>query len=513
LVYGLCIVVAIVVTAIVAVSLAQVSASGDLYIVQRNGEIYIEWYNGLTTVTIMKINATNIAIYKPMIYNNQLIDNYFVNYTTLTSNYYPASVIDQLILGNVSSVKNWALSTFYTKSQVDTMLSNLKNYTDRNILSNRTYVLTTVGAWIQGNLSTSTIISYVNQNILGNVSALHNYTDANILGNFSALKSYVDSNIASNITSLNTSIVSWVETNYYNKSIIDSWNLIKNYRLSQSLNGYGYGIYNLSYVGIGAVIFGTTPYGFDLNYSGGYLARYFAANHSIMLYANLNIMEPYSIAVEGWDAIYKAYDRYAGKWYELIGVYHGWTSDAIWIGGYNYYLPRNGNVNLSYAKYLYVGHYPSGSPVMIVDLGNPNGYYHVNVTGGIYADKIDINNSVYSLPYGWVTPFSLDAKSLSRIQNIFSTITTIPPNTASWTVLNVTWHGTVILNMFIYGANYVTELTIDLDGVTKTISFTGAGTYAWIPLTFVVDKNLVIYMNNTSTATNVYVYATVVETS
>ena len=62
--------------------------------------------------------------------------------------------------------------------------------------------------------------------------------------------------------------------------------------------------------------------------------------------------------VQGWDAVYKALDTGGGvnRTFHLIGTYHGWDSEAIYIAGYNYYNPAGGNTANSYAKKVHFGH-------------------------------------------------------------------------------------------------------------------------------------------------------------
>jgi len=406
--------------------------------------------------------------------------------------------VEAYLAANVSSLAKWIATSFYNRSQINAI-----------VLGNFSRALNITSTWILGNFSE--LKSYADREILANVSAALAKAASWISGNFSALKSYADRNIAGNYTALK----SWVETNYYNKTTIDSWNLIKYYTLQQNLNGNGYNITNLGYLeaqvleavkslSIGSLTLSSSSTGFSESFAGRTVATYLATNNSIHLSSSLVIEEPYNISVSGWDAVYRAYDKYSGKWYELIGVYHGWTNEAIWIGGYNYYLPRNGDVNLSYAKYLYIGHYPTGGVVMSIDLGNTTKLYHVNVTGGMRVDRL-------------ASPLSIDAASLSKISGIYvSTNIAIPGSNT--TVLNLTFTAptTVILTLYISNISNVNKLGVTIDGETAWIPIISGNIEqltvpeAVIRLAFVCTSSLVIEVSNPSSY-NVYVVVSAVE--
>ena len=63
------------------------------------------------------------------------------------------------------------------------------------------------------------------------------------------------------------------------------------------------------------------------------------------------------IRAQGWDAVYKSLDTAEGvnRTFHLIGTYHGFDPEAVYISGYNYYNPFLGNVNLSYTKRVHFG--------------------------------------------------------------------------------------------------------------------------------------------------------------
>jgi hypothetical protein len=95
--------------------------------------------------------------------------------------------------------------------------------------------------------------------------------------------------------------------------------------------------------------------------------------------------------VKGWDAVYKSLDTGGGvnRTFHLIGTYHGWDAEAIYIPGYNYYNPAGGDVNNSYAKRVHFG-----KPEQVtIDLGTGN----VGIGTTNPGAKLDI-------PVGLTTP-------------------------------------------------------------------------------------------------------------
>ncbi|MCD5396123.1 MAG: hypothetical protein LR000_00360, partial [Candidatus Pacebacteria bacterium] len=77
-----------------------------------------------------------------------------------------------------------------------------------------------------------------------------------------------------------------------------------------------------------------------------------------------------SIIIRGWDAVFKSVDNQTSphRYFHLIGTYHGWDAEAIYIAGYNYYNSVEGNVNASYAKRVHFGR----PEKMTIDLGTGN---------------------------------------------------------------------------------------------------------------------------------------------
>lgn len=73
------------------------------------------------------------------------------------------------------------------------------------------------------------------------------------------------------------------------------------------------------------------------------------------------------ILMQGFDAVIKSKDTVDGlnRTFHLIGTYHGWDKEAIYVGGYNYYRPA-GNVERSYAKRVHFG----AQQTMTVDFGS-----------------------------------------------------------------------------------------------------------------------------------------------
>ncbi|MHA1228714.1 MAG: hypothetical protein ACTSPV_18465, partial [Candidatus Hodarchaeales archaeon] len=95
--------------------------------------------------------------------------------------------------------------------------------------------------------------------------------------------------------------------------------------------------------------------------------------------------------VQGWDAVYKALDTGDGvnRTFHLIGTYHGWDSEAIYIAGYNYYNPAGGNTANSYAKKVHFGH----PKKVTIDLNTGN----VTATGQI----CDVNGCIGDTTTYW----------------------------------------------------------------------------------------------------------------
>jgi len=60
--------------------------------------------------------------------------------------------------------------------------------------------------------------------------------------------------------------------------------------------------------------------------------------------------------IVGWDAVLVTYDPYSKYRHEVIGTYHGWRDDTIYIAGYNYYNPREGKTELSSTKFVSIGY-------------------------------------------------------------------------------------------------------------------------------------------------------------
>ncbi|OQY49662.1 MAG: hypothetical protein B6247_23070 [Candidatus Parabeggiatoa sp. nov. 2] len=97
------------------------------------------------------------------------------------------------------------------------------------------------------------------------------------------------------------------------------------------------------------------------------------------------------ILIQGWDAIIKSKDNVGGlnRTFHLIGTYHGWNQEAIYVAGYNYYI-RNGNHVDSYAKRVHFG----AQETMTVDLGSgnvgigTNPQYKLDVAGPIRGSYI-----------------------------------------------------------------------------------------------------------------------------
>ena len=75
--------------------------------------------------------------------------------------------------------------------------------------------------------------------------------------------------------------------------------------------------------------------------------------------------------VTGWDAVFKSRnDRVSPRRdFHLIGTYHGWSTEDIFIAGYNHYYPLQNDPNRSYAKKIFFGQ----QKTMTVDLAGSVG--------------------------------------------------------------------------------------------------------------------------------------------
>lgn len=80
--------------------------------------------------------------------------------------------------------------------------------------------------------------------------------------------------------------------------------------------------------------------------------------------------EESSIAVKGREAVFKAINNQITpeRIFHLIGIYHQWDPDSIYISGYNYYNPYQGDVNQSYTKKIHFGR----PERLTIDLGSGN---------------------------------------------------------------------------------------------------------------------------------------------
>lgn len=77
--------------------------------------------------------------------------------------------------------------------------------------------------------------------------------------------------------------------------------------------------------------------------------------------------------VQNWDAVYGTSDSMTSKYYHLIGTYHGWDPNSIYIGGYNA-TNTLGSANATSVSFGGYGSgnpgWPTGSPAAFVDLVN-----------------------------------------------------------------------------------------------------------------------------------------------
>jgi len=417
------------------------SPSGD--------QLYVQFFNGVSYSNVVTINSSGVFLSGRIAWNGtpltsifpvrSYVDNNIVGNRSEAisiSEAYARSLFSDLKSYVDTNIASNASATLSTASQwIEGNFSALKSYADSNILGNVTSLNTSIRSWVSTNYYNKTVID--SWNLIKNYTLLQNL-DANghiianassvetanlVLSSSTASPDIVFARYSSSVAGINGVAIGYVGssgtvyTAYLNASgtaivpkacvgspllkwcsyIGSSSNLVfANPSGSQVASMYPSGdlvvsrYLNASGVSIGAagsnLFIAATSDGFDANYSSSPLIHYFAANRSVLLYANLNIMEPYSVAVEGWDAVYKAYDRYAGTWYELIGVYHGWSNSTIYIAAYNYYFPRNGNPQLSYAKEVAIGRWSNGTSPVIINL-NPYGTWTMNVTGNIFVTQ------------------------------------------------------------------------------------------------------------------------------
>ncbi|NPA33482.1 MAG: hypothetical protein GXO48_00925 [Chlorobi bacterium] len=98
------------------------------------------------------------------------------------------------------------------------------------------------------------------------------------------------------------------------------------------------------------------------------------------------------MTVRNADAVYMSGEYTSIKNYHLIGTYAGWDKEAIYIGGYNYYTPEQGDTLKSYAKRLRIGSGTAPSNQMVVDFNNGN----VGIGTDAPTEKLQVNGNIRS---------------------------------------------------------------------------------------------------------------------
>jgi hypothetical protein len=116
-----------------------------------------------------------------------------------------------------------------------------------------------------------------------------------------------------------------------------------------------------------------------------------------------------SVRVQGWDAVYKSLDTVNGvnRTFHLIGTYHGWDAEAIYVPGYNYYNPSGGNVKNSYAKRVHFGR-PERMTIDLntgnVGIGITNPQEALHVVGNLLGAAKDISGNPLRIVCGRTKP-------------------------------------------------------------------------------------------------------------
>ncbi len=94
-----------------------------------------------------------------------------------------------------------------------------------------------------------------------------------------------------------------------------------------------------------------------------------------------------SFVANAWDAVYGSIDNQTSKNYDLIGTYHGWDTDSVYIAGYN-----AGDTNgRATAKSISFGGWGTGSSTTaLVDLIN----HRVGIGTTTPQSTLDVNGNV-----------------------------------------------------------------------------------------------------------------------
>ncbi len=94
-----------------------------------------------------------------------------------------------------------------------------------------------------------------------------------------------------------------------------------------------------------------------------------------------------SFIANAWDAVYGSIDNETNKYYDLIGTYHGWDKDSVYIAGYN---AADTNARAS-AKSISFGGWGTGSfTTALVDLIN----HRVGIGTTTPQSTLDVNGEV-----------------------------------------------------------------------------------------------------------------------
>ncbi len=429
------------------------------------------------------------------------ISSKYASYAYIHAHYYNKSLVDKIVLGNVTALKAWIGVSYYDKDKIDALIlgnvTELRNWVNSVVLGNRSEI----ERWVSTNFAP--------------INHSHDdryYTkpqvDALILGNYSDLKNWVlinyynktkaDQHILGNVSD----VKAWVQSNYYDKATIDSWNLIKNYVLQQNLDANGHSIVNVGSLGIGTTnprakleVVGDVMLS---NPDGRYIRFFFGTLNDIEFNSTALIIHPM------WKP---------GVGYNPSGlVFFGGDPDYIKVGigtdAPAYRLDVAGDARISgalHAEYFRltegycwgsvtgscsgweIDYYPEGSMV----------FRYTNDSGQTFTDMMKI------YPFGVAMPFIFDKTMISRLEKI----ETFGKTVNGWTtVLDTDYHGVVAI-IFHNPWGAIDYVRVTIDGVTSTIPIDGHTTAEVpLPLVFVVDKHIKVELYS---ATSVNVYYTV----
>ncbi len=279
------------------------------------------------------------------------------------------------ISGEEVTTKEYVAKTYYNKSEVDSILTNYYNKSEVDIILSNYY----------------------------NKSEVYNKTETDNL-----------------LTNLNNSVKGWVQTNYYDKVTIDSWNLIKNYVLQQDLNANGFEISGVSSLGMSGDVVFNVPNAtihatqglnihLDKNYQGTFALNIQKSNGTIVT----SIDEGGNIRTTGYVA--SNGESYAKATFPLAedtayASHSESTSQLVMESSCsiyflkNLYLPAgqlsktiNGLVLFAIEGYVDVDCAGSGNMTFVIETPTGNSYssqtYSLSSTASRFYSRIDIPKS------------------------------------------------------------------------------------------------------------------------